>query len=219
MAKIEVRPASEVRDYLAGELIRHLAAGETVLWLVPGGSAMQVAVDVMNRIPVEYGTQLNVTLTDERYGSQGHDDENWRQLDDLGFDSSGARTYRVLDGTEVDETTRNYGAQLRHWLESADFRAGLFGIGPDGHTAGIKPESAAVTARGLAANYIGMDFERVTVTPKAIAELDLAVAYATGREKWTTLERLVQEDLPIVDQPAQSLKAAGRTVLFSDLKV
>jgi len=53
-----------------------------VLWLVPGGSNIPIAVEAMDMIRKEMSglslKYLTITLSDERYGSVGHKDSNWK---------------------------------------------------------------------------------------------------------------------------------------------
>jgi 6-phosphogluconolactonase/glucosamine-6-phosphate isomerase/deaminase len=104
----------------------------------------------LRREPLE---RLTVTLTDERYGPVGHADSNWRQLATAGFDLPGATMLPVLKGLDMPSTVAEFAAVLKHHLSAADFALGFFGIGADGHTAGILPGSPAVAATEFAAGY------------------------------------------------------------------
>lgn len=203
-------------DYLTSTLAAHLEADESVLWLVPGGSAMKVAAQVLAALEDVDTSKLCVTLTDERYGRPDHPDENWTQLEQLGFNVSMINAYRVLRGEDIEITAQDFGDKLQRLFATYDYKIGLFGIGADGHTAGIKPHSVATTSDEYAAQFEGDDFARVTMTPKAIASLDEVVAYAHGADKFATLRQLLHETVPIYDQPAQALKTVGMSTLFSD---
>ena len=219
MADIVLRPDREIVDYLTNEIAERLAAGERVLWLIPGGSASFIALDVLKHLEGIDMSQLFITLTDERYGAPGHPNENWTQLCNAGFTVDDTRMYRVLRGDAVESTVEEFDQQLQQWLENTDYSLGLFGIGVDGHTAGIKPYSPAVTNEKGVAYFKGEDFERVTITPKVIAELDEAVAYTLGKAKFPTLHQLLTTLTPIDEQPAQALKLAKKTMLFTDYKI
>lgn len=214
---IELRPDSEIVDFVASTLVGHLQAGERVLWLVPGGSAIAKAVEVSHRLTRADTSRLFITLTDERYGELGHKDENWPQIESAGFRFGDAQVYRVLTGDSIEQTVEKFSGQLEQWLSEVDYSIGLFGIGADGHTAGIKPGSVAVESQASVESFRGADFERITITPRVVARLDETVAYARGIDKFPALRRLVNEDLSIVEQPAQCLKLANRVTLFSDL--
>lgn len=203
-------------DYLTSTLIAHLRADESVLWLVPGGSAMKVATQVLANLEDADTSKLCITLTDERYGRPGHPDENWSQLGQMGFNVSTINAYRVLRGEDAETTAQDFGDKLQRLFATYDYKIGLFGIGADGHTAGIKPHTVAVTSDEYAAQFEGADFARVTMTPRAVTELDEVVAYAHGADKHEVLAQLLSEDVSLVDQPAQVLKTVPTSTLFSD---
>ena len=211
----KVTSAESVIDYLTGVLSAKMAAGQPVLWLVPGGSAIAVAVAVAKNLQGVDLSSLTVTLTDERYGSVGHTDSNWSQLEQAGFNLPGARLVPVLHGHSVEETTSEFAQHLQEYCRGAAYCLGLFGMGADGHTAGILPDSPAVTTTEWAAHYQAPDYLRVTMTPPAIAALDEAVVYAMGEAKAEPLQRL-QADIPLDEQPAQALKQVHELTIFND---
>jgi 6-phosphogluconolactonase len=91
---------------------------------------------------------------------------------------------------------------------------GIFGIGTDGHTAGILPESPAVKVKdSLLTSYEGPDFYRITVTPAFIERVNAAILYAKGEEKARVLRTLLQDEPP-ERVPAQLLKKAGQFTIF-----
>lgn len=196
----------------------HLRAGRRVLWLLAGGSAIPVEVAIAKRLRTS-GTSLEsltVTLTDERYGPVGHADSNWQQLETAGFVLPGARLQPVLsEGASLEQTAQTFAAFLGDALSTHDYRLGLFGIGADGHTAGVLPHSPAVAATALAASYDAAPYQRVTMTFPAIKQLDEAMVYAIGKDKWPVLDQL-QTDISLDDQPAQMLKQVPRFTIFND---
>jgi len=97
----------------------------------------------------------------------------------------------------------------------ADIKVGLFGIGADGHTAGILPGSSVLTDSHIVSTYTGPDFQRITITPLVVAKLDVAIAFATGSKKASALSDL-QKDLSISQQPAQVLKLANSTYIYTN---
>lgn len=203
--------------YLTTVLKERLQIGESVLWLVPGGSAMATASRVLEQLEDVDTSRLCITLTDERYGAPGHDDENWSQLARLGFVLNSVNAYRVLRGEDAETTAVDFSNKLEELFTTYQYKIGLFGIGADGHTAGIKPHSPAVSSSELAVCFTGEDFERVTMTVEAIRRLDEVVAYAHGEEKHDTLREILHEERSVEEQPAQALKEVEQSTLFSDL--
>jgi 6-phosphogluconolactonase/glucosamine-6-phosphate isomerase/deaminase len=161
---------------------------------------------------------IAVTLTDERYGPVGHADSNWQQLLYSGFVLPGAKLIPVLNGASRTETARTYNKILEQELATVDYRIALLGLGADGHTAGILPHSPAVLSPDLVCAYDAGNFQRLTMTPRALAWLDEAVVYAVGENKWPALAKLA-EDVNIKDQPAQAWKQITKLTIFSDYQL
>lgn len=218
MITVYAKSAQPAIDHLVDTLSEHLRAGEQVVWLLSGGSGAKVCLEAAKRLQGQSLENLSVTLTDERYGDVGHADENWQQLLDAGFSLPGASLYRPLQGLDRTETTAHFASWLQEHIQAADYSVGLFGIGPDGHTAGIKPASAATERTVWAVDFTGEDFERITMTFPAIEALDEAVTQAIGVEKAPTLQQLLETDTDLATQPAQVLKAVKKSTLYTDYK-
>jgi 6-phosphogluconolactonase/glucosamine-6-phosphate isomerase/deaminase len=202
--------------YVAGLLRSHIEKGERVLWLISGGSVIRVAAAVSKQLEGLRLEHLTVSLTDERPGPIGHPLSNWRGLEESGFELRGAHLRPILTDDGIKTETAAYARFLREQLERNDFRLGTFGIGPDGHTAGLPAQGSAASDE-LADYFEAGDFRRISSTPNAIANLDEVVAYVTGESKRPQLDRLAQ-DLPYEQQSAQSLKLAPKLTIFNDFK-
>lgn len=213
-----VSSLSDTTDFMVETLHQHLTKGERILWLTSGGSNIAVSADIARRLEGQDLSRLYISLVDERFGPVGHADENWQQLLNTGFEPTGAHLYRPLSGQNRQATTSQFSDWLKEQLKSSDFSVGLFGIGADGHTAGIKPHSKSVSSIEWATSYTWNDFERITMTPMAITTLDLAVTQASGQDKHNTIKQLLAYDVSIDDQPAQVLKQVKRSILFTDYK-
>jgi 6-phosphogluconolactonase/glucosamine-6-phosphate isomerase/deaminase len=203
-------------EYLARLIDTKLAAGQKVLWLVAGGSAIKIAVEVSKRLrPPLRG--LTVTLTDERYGPIGHKDSNWQQLLEAGFRLDGASLQPVLQGKSLSQTVKEYSTVLRTGLKAADYSLALAGMGSDGHIFGIKPGSPAVVGGEDMLGYQWHDYIRITPTIKLIKQLDEVTVYAVGREKWPQFD-LLKTNVSADKQPAQLLKQLKKVIIFTDYK-
>lgn len=214
---IKVSDSRPVVDHLADTIKKRLDSGQRVFWLIPGGSAIAIAVAVGKRLADVDARSLHVTLTDERYGPVGHRDSNWQQLIDAGFDIPSAQLAPVLTGDDIDETIRAFVVYLETQLASADYSIGLFGMGADGHTAGVLPGDSAAIGDDLVKHYSADDYQRVTMTLAAIARLDEAAVYAVGPEKIDALEKL-QKEFTLEEQPAQILKRVAVSTIYNDLR-
>ncbi|MET0979717.1 MAG: 6-phosphogluconolactonase [Candidatus Saccharimonadales bacterium] len=211
-------PVSAAADHLARSIKDHLEAGEHVLWLLSGGSGIHVVLAAAKILTDTDLTNLSATLSDERYGKLGHVDENWQQLLDNDLYLPGADLYRPLIGKDRTATSVAFGAWVEQKISTANYTVGLFGIGSDGHTAGIKPHSNAIETTAWAAGYIGDDFERITITPRAISKLDEAIVQASGEDKVPVLKQLLHQDITATEQPAQMLKSIPKCTLYTNNK-
>ncbi|MDB5167617.1 MAG: hypothetical protein JWN26_762 [Candidatus Saccharibacteria bacterium] len=217
MKYVYATDTESVISYLADTISSHLAAGEKVLWILSGGSGGKVCAEVSKRLTGDL-SNLITTLSDERYLPLGDPDENWQQLLDFGFSVPGALTYRPIENKDRASTTTDLGEWLKEQFPRADYKIGVFGIGTDGHTAGLKPGTPAVDATGWTTALTGSDFERITMTFEAIKQLDEIVVQAMGTDKTAILYSLLHEDIEIKTQPAQVLKSVTKSTLFTDYK-
>ncbi|HVX58258.1 MAG TPA: 6-phosphogluconolactonase [Candidatus Saccharimonadales bacterium] len=205
----------DVIDYLFERISERLRRGDKVLWLLSGGSAIRIETAIAAKLALLNHAKLTVSLFDERYGQPGHADSNWRQLQDAGFKLPQAKLQPVLTGEDMATTVKGFSSFIGKSLDDADFTLGLAGIGPDGHTLGIKPRSPALDTKDLVSGYDWDDYRRITTTEAVIARLDEIVVYAFGPEKKEQLETLKRK-AGSADQPAQLLKLCRNVRIYSD---
>jgi 6-phosphogluconolactonase len=96
----------------------------------------------------------------------------------------------------------------------------LLGIGPDGHTASLFPNSPALDARDRAAVSAQPGFDpwvpRVTLTIPVLSSAQLVLFLVCGEEKAEAVERAFEVE-PSRDVPASLVRSArGRTVAVLD---
>lgn len=211
-------PIESAAEATAKSILNHLDKGETVLWLLTGGSGAKIAVIVGQLLRNHDLSKLSVSMTDERIGNIGHVDENWQQILDFGLNLPGANLYRPLTGESREQTTIKFGNWLEQQLAVNDFKIALFGIGSDGHTAGIKPGSSAATSTDFAASFNGNDFERLTITYRGIEQLDEAIIQASGADKTAVIKNLIAGDIDLRTQPAQILRKIPVATIYSNNK-
>jgi 6-phosphogluconolactonase/glucosamine-6-phosphate isomerase/deaminase len=199
-------------------LASHLDQTETVLWLLPGGSAVKVAIKVADKLTGSNGlNRLHVSLTDERFGLPGHRDSNWKQLKEEGFILESAKLHPVLEGKEMSQTAMDYGHALNRLIDESDYSVALAGMGADGHIFGIKPHSPAINANRDVIGYEWSDYKRLTPTFKLLKRLDQIIIYAVGEEKWPQLDML-SSDISPKEQPGQFLKRLKKVIILNDYK-
>ncbi|HSX07475.1 MAG TPA: 6-phosphogluconolactonase [Candidatus Saccharimonadales bacterium] len=211
---VRVSEGTAAAQKLAAIINSVLAHGQRVTWLVSGGSAAQIAVEAQKHITLS--DKLTVMQVDERYGAVGHADSNWKKLLDAGFDDKKFHCLPMLTGKSFTDTVYDYQAAMVAAYQQSGLVVGLFGIGADGHTAGILPNSAAFQAgSALVTGYHGPDFWRITITPAAITHLKAAIVYAIGADKRNALQGLQIDKSPVAE-PAQLLKQIPEIWLYND---
>src|SRR5437868_2602932 len=182
-----------VTEYLLEAIKSRLLAGQKVLWLIAGGSAIKIGCDVAKKLSENnHLNNLTVSLTDERFGKVGHADSNWRQLIDVGFALPGANLWPVLNGDSLNGAADRYSKFLSDEVSESDYSIALAGIGADGHIFGIKPGSPALDTTEKVVGYKWDDYVRLTPTYEMLKELDEIVVYATGSDKHLQFDRLGQ---------------------------
>jgi 6-phosphogluconolactonase len=203
---------------LSAAISTALAENKQLLMLVSGGSNIGVAVTVLNNLPADQISRLQVTLVDERYGPVGHADSNWQQLLNAGLQTEQATLLPVLQSDLTLQATADvYEKLFLDAAQQANTIIGLLGIGPDGHTAGILPDTAAASDEdSIVIAYKAGTYERLTLGYKALRMIDAAYVFAFGPVKRPAIEALIDTDLPLSQQPAQILKQLTASYLYTD---
>lgn len=195
-----------------------LRQNKNVLWLVSGGSNIQSAVKVMSNIPNELQMQLTILPVDERFGKVGHEDSNYQQLLDAGFNCGDAILLNILEpNLSIEQTDERFKSLAGQAFEEADVVIAILGIGVDGHIAGILPESlASKESRKYVSSYDSDSFQRITLTFPALRKIRAAYVYAYGQSKADALTSLISEIINPEIQPAQILKELPEAYVYND---
>lgn len=200
---------------LADVLTESLEKYDRVIWLIPGGSNIPISIEAMKLLDETLSEKLVIMQTDERYVALDSPDCNWNQLEQGGFVAKKATVFPMLlpnlQGLEL--TVSAYAETLNREFSEADCIIGQFGIGPDGHTAGIKPQSPAATIGRPVVGYEAEDFIRVTLTFSAIQRITHAEVFAFGDNKRPVLEQLASDTSPPLEAfPAGIFRQVDSTV-------
>lgn len=137
--------------------------------------------------------------------------------------------YPILKyGLNRIQTAREYESDVKFLFEHFKKKIAILGIGRDGHTAGILPmynrlvhytphKNSLVSASEYS---VGQIRERITLTFKALSEMDYLIVLVTGSEKKKALELMLKKG-PIEQVPARFLVqvASKKTILITDQPV
>jgi 6-phosphogluconolactonase/glucosamine-6-phosphate isomerase/deaminase len=221
MMKFSTRTSAEAVSDIATYITSNLQAGQKVLWLISGGSAIQTQAAIMttlrNVVP-EKLVNLTVLSVDERYGEYGHGNSNSAQMRAAGFEPGGATWYDVLGkNLPMHETVSYYAELAENTFAMATTVLATLGMGPDAHTAGILPGSPAITdTTSTVVGYSWSDYERMTLGVPALLQIDAAYVLAYGESKKSALERLYKNDEPVELLPAKILYDLPAVTVYND---
>jgi 6-phosphogluconolactonase/glucosamine-6-phosphate isomerase/deaminase len=208
-------------EAIALRLGKELDAGKRVLWLVSGGSNVAAEVEIMAMIRERYGDkldQLAVMPMDERYGEKGHAGSNTQQLREAGFDSGGATWVDVLEhNVPFEQTVDFYNDIAATALAHAGAIVGQFGMGDNGHIAGVQPGSPAVTAdETTVAGFEWSDYPRLTLTPTVLKRITVAYLLAYGASKQDVLLKLRECEGDVSNFPGLLLYDIPEVYVYND---
>jgi 6-phosphogluconolactonase/glucosamine-6-phosphate isomerase/deaminase len=218
MKLIQVENAPGCQAPLFDRLLKEVQNPQTkrVLWLVSGGSNIALSVTIMDHLPDDLTPKLAIALTDERFGPVGFSDSNFQQLLDAGFQPKQATFLPVLvPDLDLEATRQRYEDAITTAFESADVIIAQFGIGTDGHIAGILPDTSSVSNTNFVVAYQTEQYTRLSLTLEALKGVTAAYVFAFGSDKQTALEKL-SKDIPLDDEPSQILKQIPDSYVYND---
>ncbi len=207
---MQVKPAAEIIPDLVSYIQANCA--EPLLILVSGGSlfaVLQKSLHQLMMLKLDL-TKVSFSLIDERFGEKDEMNTNFCQLQMLHevmmLEKQGAKFVPILQtGLDLTATAEHYEKFLQLWAEGPNKKMlGIFGLGPDFHTAGIlphKPEFSQQFYEKLAVGYKLDDISdsdnkfrsRVTLSFKGMQLLSDCWVYAVGTEKQAVVSELKQE--------------------------
>lgn len=221
MQRLVVTDALGATRAIARGLDRALGSGMKVLWLISGGSNIPIELNVLAKLQHATPQNLTISLLDERFVEQTSPDSNWHVLVQDGLDGTKARLEPPITDATLDLTAAadDFASRLQAYMQTADAIIGQFGVGTDGHTAGILPHSVGVheTTR-LVVGYEAPDFKRLTTTPALFSRLDIAIVVAMGPSKRSALLKMSGKLSPD-DQPVQLLRETKESIVYTDQQI
>lgn len=206
---------------VAERIASGLRSGKRVLWLTSGGSNVAAEVKIMQLVRERADSELGglaILPMDERYGQPGHAYSNTEALRKAGFAPGAATWVDVLaHDADFEQTVSFYGEVAAAALANAGVIVGQFGVGGDGHTAGILPGSPATDPGEVAVvGYEWSDYQRMTLTPAALKRVQVAYVLAYGAGKKAALKRLQKNTEPLEDLPAKILYDIPEVYVYND---
>lgn len=167
---------------------------EKILLALSGGTSVDYRKMIVEPGDINPGV---IIVTDERYGEPFHKDSNELLLKESGIrectDEKCIEAHKILTGLNFFETEKRYDKLILELFGRFKKKVGIMGIGPDLHTAGVFPYSAAVKSPDyVVAEVVENKFpKRISLSLKALGEFSAFVILAFGKEKEPALKRLL----------------------------
>ena len=211
----------------AKELLYKNCDSQTVLFL-SGGSTPKVLYETLeNEKKLKVGA---VATVDERYGEKLHENSNELMIKGTGFlnylENQNTHFYSILESKDIETTTKDYEGVVQSLLKDYKQRIAILGIGSDGHIAGLPagisnfqfPISNDLVIN--IQNFPGEFKQRITLTFKALEQMDTLIVIVLGEEKKNALELMLTSG-SIEEIPARFFnkkEVTDKTILITDQK-
>ena len=177
--------------------------------VLAGGSTPKATYGILARDytdSIDWG-KVHVFFGDERTVPPDHEDSNYRMAREALLDHIRVGSvHRIRCELPPDDSAAAYKEDLREFFGGLpQFDLILLGIGGDGHTASLFPETPAleVQDRWVVANPVPkLDTTRVTLTVPVINAARLVVFLVAGEDKAEALKEILEGDADPREYPA-----------------
>lgn len=214
-------PKGNAAAFINSLLVTH--ADKPVLIMLAGGSSREI-IDLLDGELLT--DQVTITVTDERY-TDDLEENNFAYIQGTSFynASISAGSFcidtQIFSGESHEEHAKRFDKNLHEWKR--DFPNGkiiaLFGVGKDGHIAGIIPGTEFSNPDIWAVDLKDVKFERTTVTFSFMKSIDFPLVYISGAEKAEALALTVAKEGDLETTPARILNEMKEPIVFTDISV
>ena len=186
--------------------------------VLAGGSTPKATYGILAR---DYAdrmdwSRVHVFFGDERTVPPDHEDSNYRMAREALLDHVPVGSVHRMQGElPPDEAASAYEEELQNFFgteEPPQFDLILLGIGADGHTASLFPETSALEVhdRRVVANpVLKLDTTRITLTVPVINAARSVFFVVAGEDKAAALREILEGDADPREYPARLIQPQG----------
>jgi 6-phosphogluconolactonase len=220
--QIEVVPSTDYTERAVAYLAQRLRArdpGTPFNLFLSGGSTPKPVYRGLAEAGLDW-SDVHLWLGDERYVPWDHPDSNFRMvkeslIDPAGIASEQTHPWPILASPELSAET--YDREFRGVFgpDGGTLHLQILGMGDDGHTASLFPDSPALTEkeRMCVANVVNaQERNRLTLTFPALAMSRDVLFLIKGGGKAAVLREVIEDGL----HPAAQVRGLDSTVFFLD---
>ena len=188
-----------------------------------GGSTpkaiFQSLTDETNRNQIDW-TKVYLWWSDERSVDGEDENSNYRMAMEAGFSELAIpkdQIFRMKGEGDIEEHAKEYEELVKHHVSDETFDLVMLGMGEDGHTASLFPETHALDSDGrlVVANFVPkLNTWRMTFTFKLINAAREAVVYVIGENKAEVLSKIIKGDHSLDQFPLQGVGTPSNKALI-----
>lgn len=155
-----------------------------------GGSTPKAIYERLGKEKID-GTKIWLFWSDERNVPPDHPDSNYRMAMESGLNQlqiPKSQIFRMKGEGEIEKNASDYEEVLRHHLGKNLFDLVMLGVGEDGHTASLFPNSPGLEE---SKRLVIATEKRITLTFRSINESFHSVVYAIGSSKQRIVPKIL----------------------------